>query len=50
MKTTLMVATIDVQDEDELAISVDNDEVTLSEDEIGNIFPDSSSEEQLETK
>ena len=33
-----MVATIDVQDEDKIAILAVDDEATLTEDEIGNPF------------
>ena len=42
-----MIASIDVQDEDVIANSVDVDEVTLTEDEIGNLFQYTSSEEDL---
>ena len=45
-----MAATINVQDNEEMAILADDSELTLTEDEIGNFFQDTSSEEKLETK
>ena len=49
-KPTSTVATIDVQDDEEIAIVADEEEINLPEDEIRNLFQDTSSEEQLETK
>ena len=40
----------DAQDKDEIAILVDNDDVTLIEDEIRNLFQDTSEEEELENE
>ena len=41
-KIANIVANMDVQDEDKIAISANNDQVTLTEDEIGNLFQDTS--------
>ena len=49
-KTIPIIATIDAQDKDEIAISADDDEVTLPENEIQNLFQDTFSEEKLETQ
>ena len=49
-KPTSVVATIDAQDEYEITISADGNEGTPTEDEIGNLFQDISSEEELETE
>ena len=46
MKTPT-VATIDVQDDEEVAIVAEDNEVTLKEDEIGNLFKDTSPEDAL---
>ena len=46
-KLTPAVTTIDVQDDKEVAIVVDDNEVDLTEDEIWNIFQDTSSEAEL---
>ena len=46
-KPTLVVAAIDVQDEDECAIiSVDDNEVTLNEGEISTLFQDTSTDDK----
>ena len=49
-KTTPILSNIDVQDKDDIAISTDDDEVILTEDEIGNLFQDTFSSEEAETK
>ena len=38
-KPTPTLGTIDVQDKGEIAVLADDDETTLTEDEIGNLFP-----------
>ena len=45
---TFAVATIDVQEDGEIAISVGDAEVTLTKDKIGNLFQGTSKE--LETE
>ena len=46
-KPTPTVATTDVLNYEEVVIVTEDDEVTLTEDEIGNPFQDTSSEEEL---
>ena len=45
-----MIATIDVQDKDEIAISTDDNEVTLTEDKIGDLYQATPSVEEMETE
>ena len=49
-KPSPAVANTDVQDEDEIANSVDDDEVTPTEDKLENLFQDTPLEEELETE
>ena len=46
-KMTPTGTTIDVQDDKEVDIVARDDEVALTEDEIGNLFQDTSSEDKL---
>ena len=41
------MATIDVQDDEEIIRITNENEVSLTENEIGNLFQDTSSEEEL---
>ena len=43
-KTSPVVANIDVQDEGDIVISADDDEVTLTEEGMGDLFKDTYSE------
>ena len=47
---TFTVATLNVQDEEELVRVTEHNEVTLTEDEIGNYFQDTSSKEEFGTE
>ena len=49
-KLILTVPTTDVQGDKEVVIITNDNEVTLTEDEIGNLFQDSFSEEDLGTE
>ena len=49
-KTNPILANIDVNDKDEIAISTYDGEFTLTEDDTGNLFQNTSSEEDLETE
>ena len=49
-KLTLTVATTDVQDDEEVFVVTEDNKVTLTENEIQNLFQDISSEEQLGTE
>ena len=46
-KPTPLVATINAQDKDEIPISADDDEVTLTENDIRNHFQDTSTGEDI---
>ena len=46
-KLTPTITAIDIQDDEEVLIVVDNDEVALQKDEIGNMFQDTSPEDEL---
>ena len=41
-KLALLVAAIDIQDDEEIVIIADDDEDSLTEDEFGNLFQDTS--------
>ena len=44
----LYVVTIDIQDDKCVVVSTDENEVVFTEDEIGNLFQDTSSEEEID--
>ena len=48
LKNTVVVFSIDVEDEDKISLSVDDSEATLTEDKIGNVFQGASSKEESE--
>ena len=41
------MANIDVQDNEEVVTVTEDDDVILTDDEIGNLFQDTSSEEEM---